>query len=126
MTRPIRNGTGPGLTAGSNPRDHDHNHKREATMKAATEPQTEADLQAPLIHLNGTSKNDLVDLLCGASQALNQAYDTLRYTVPNGRDYYPLGPAAMQRAVTEHENRMRRLDAIKAEIDTLAEAISDQ
>ena len=94
-------------------------------MKASTEPKAD-ELQAPLVHLNGSGKDHLIDNLCGASQALNGAYEVLRRVCPNGRDYYPLGSAAMARAEQEHRSRLERLDQIKAEIDAMAEAIADQ
>ena len=73
----------------------------------------------PTIHLNGTSKKNLIQALCQASHALDAAYGALKETSPNGRDYYPQGPEAFGQAVTEHCSRLSRLDAIKDEIDTL-------
>ena len=77
----------------------------------------------PTIHLNGTSKEQLVAALCSASYALDNAYAKLKETAPNGRDYYPQGQDAMPRARKEHDDRMRRLDGIKDEIDEMALAI---
>lgn len=94
-------------------------------MKASTKP-AERELQAPLVHLNGSGKNRLIDDLCEVSQALNEAYRVMRGMHPNGRDYYPLGAVAMGKAEAEHRSRQERLDAIKAEIDAIAEAIADQ
>jgi hypothetical protein len=79
----------------------------------------------PTIHLNGTSKQSLVDGLCDASDALNTAYAALKQTAPNGRDYYTQGPQALAAAQDEHLDRLRRLDAIKAEIDALTLAIDE-
>jgi hypothetical protein len=92
---------------------------------AATEPK-EDELQAPLVHLNGSGRDRLIDSLCGVSRALNEAYEAMRRACPNGRDYYPLGSGAMARAEAEHQYRMKQLDAIKAQIDAIAEAIADQ
>jgi len=83
-------------------------------------------IQSPHIHSNGTSKDYLLDRLCEASEALDAAFEALRLTVPNGRDYYPLGPDAMATAQAQHADRTRRLDAIKAEIDQIAESVSSQ
>lgn len=82
-------------------------------------------MQLPTIHLNGTSKESLVDSLCTASFALDAAYTALKQTAPNGRDYYPQGPAALQQAESEHLDRLRRLDAIKSEIDEMTIAIHE-
>jgi hypothetical protein len=80
-------------------------------------------MQLPCIHLNGTSKDRLIEDLCKASHALNEAYEALKQTAPNGRDYYPLGPDAFKQADKEHVDRLRRLDAIKGEVDQLTIAI---
>lgn len=79
----------------------------------------------PMIHLNGTSKERLIDALGNASNALNDAYLALKETAPNGRDYYPLGPEAMESATQEHMSRLRQVDAVKKEIDDMAGAIYD-
>ncbi len=83
-------------------------------------------LQLPDIHMNGTSKEALVDALCDASFALNAAYEALKQTAPNGRDYYTLGPLAIGHATNQHMSRLRRLDDIKREIDTIIEGVEAQ
>jgi len=93
--------------------------------KASTTP-TEDELIAPLVHLNGSGKSYLEYRLSQASDALNGAYSAMREVCPNGRDYYPLGPVAMARAEREHRSRLERLDAIKAEVDAIAEAVAGQ
>jgi hypothetical protein len=82
-------------------------------------------MQLPTIHLNGTSKERLIEALCEASQALDLAFSALKQTAPNGRDYYPQGPEAIHKATEEHLARLRRLDDIKNEIDALALAIDE-
>lgn len=77
----------------------------------------------PTLHMNGTTKDALIESLCSASQALDLAYQALKETAPNGRDYYPQGPAALNAATDEHLDRLRRLDGIKKEIDALTIAI---
>ncbi len=82
-------------------------------------------MQLPTIHSNGTSKGSLVVALSEASNALNIAYEKLKQTAPNGRDYYPQGSVAMNTAINEHQDRMKRLDEIKGEIDALTIAIDE-
>jgi len=77
----------------------------------------------PTIHLNGTSKDRLIEDLCNASNALNDAYAALKQTAPNGRDYYPQGDDALRKATQEHMSRLKRLDEIKGEINKLTIAI---
>lgn len=80
-------------------------------------------MQLPTIHLNGTSKQSLIDGLCEASGAIGLAYASLKQTAPNGRDYYPQGPAALEAAIAEHNGRLLRLDAVMDEVDELIRAI---
>lgn len=80
-------------------------------------------MQLPTIHMNGTSKERLIEALCNASEKLEDAFLALKETAPNGRDYYPQGPEALARAIEEHSDRCRRLDEIKREIDSLTIAI---
>ena len=82
-------------------------------------------MTAPTIHSNGTGKQTLIDGLCDAADALNAAYAALKKCAPNGRDYYVQGGNAMERATAEHMDRLKRLDAIKEEIDALTIAIDD-
>lgn len=80
-------------------------------------------MQLPTIHSNGTSKESLIEDLCKASHAIDAAYVALKLTAPNGRDYYPQGPAALEKAIAEHNDRLRRLDVVKNEVDELIGAI---
>ena len=82
-------------------------------------------MQLPTIHLNGTSKARLIEGLCNAAAALDAAYNALKQTAPNGRDYYPQGPAALAQAEKEHSDRLRRVDAVKDEVDKLTVAIDE-
>lgn len=82
-------------------------------------------MQLPTIHHNGTAKPSLIDALCAASAALDAAYNALKQTAPNGRDFYPQGPDAIRNATEEHLDRLRRVDAVKSEIDRMAIAIDE-
>src|ERR1035437_1215708 len=82
-------------------------------------------MQLPTIHMNGTGKQALIDQLTAASDALETAFQAMKQAAPNGRDYYPQGAVAMERAEAEHRDRMTRLDMIKAEVDAMACALSE-
>lgn len=69
----------------------------------------------PIIHLNGTSRDALLDQLCEVYSALNDAMDKLRQASPNGRDYYPV-PGLMDKAIEQHRRRQRVLSDLQAEI----------
>lgn len=80
-------------------------------------------LQLPSIHVNGTSKARLIEDICEASQALDVAYEAMKRTGPNGRDYYTQGPDALASATDQHTARLRLIDAVKQEMDALAVGI---
>jgi hypothetical protein len=77
------------------------------------------------IHMNGTSAERLIEDLCNASEALDNAYNAMKKAAPNGRDYYPQGAFAIEQATQEHLARLRMVDAVKNEIDRLTIEISD-
>lgn len=78
---------------------------------------------APTIHLNGTSRESLLEALETAYRKLGEAYDALKQTAPNGRDYYPQGPNAIGQATSEHFARLKRIDEVRDELEALAIAI---
>jgi len=83
------------------------------------------DLAVPTIHLNGTSKQSLLDALSTAEHALGVALETLHDASANGRDYYPQGIAAWERARAEGESRIARVRSVRLEIEALIIAIDN-
>ena len=65
----------------------------------------------PLIHLNGTSRNELIDQACKAGQAVRLAYDACSNAAPNARDYY-LREGSFGLAQAAHVARMSALDGL--------------
>ncbi len=80
-------------------------------------------IQCPLIHLNGTTADSLIEELNEAYIAIDAALDAMRKIGPNGRDYYPLGPEAMEAATTQHRSRAMRLQNVKDELEAIINAI---
>lgn len=80
----------------------------------------------PTVHRNGTSQDELVEQLANVSVKLAEAIRVMCDAGPNGRDYYPQGPHALQKALDEHYVRVDVLTDLKAEIDALAEKVADQ
>jgi hypothetical protein len=80
-------------------------------------------MRTPTIHLNGSSKQHLLDAYCAAGDTLLQAMDALVAAAPNARDYYPQGPTAFVEAVAEHDARIMKVRAVYAEIAALIDAI---
>jgi hypothetical protein len=70
----------------------------------------------PVVHLNGTSKQELLELREGAYQALTRAVEALRNMAPNGRDFYPV-PGRMDLALAQHTRRMKVLTDLMKEIE---------
>lgn len=71
---------------------------------------------APSIHLNGTSREELVRQMQDAVDALNLALGALHDAQPNSRDYYPQGPDAIQKAEFHHRRRLEDLVEIRDEM----------
>jgi hypothetical protein len=80
-------------------------------------------MMLPTVHLNGTSKEALLDGYCDALTALHGAVSKVQAAGPNGRDYYPQGDKAIQTAMAEHEARLTKLREIITEIETIAESL---
>jgi hypothetical protein len=79
----------------------------------------------PTIHLNGTSRESLLQGYCNAVHALQQAVTAVALACPHGRDYYPQGDGAIHMAMREHEARITKLLEVIKELETIAEKVSD-
>ena len=80
-------------------------------------------LIAPRVHLNGTSKNELLEQLITVGASLRQTMTHLRDASPHARDYYVINSNAYTRARSEFEDRYARVKSVYAEIVAIAEAI---
>ena len=81
------------------------------------------DIIVPTIHLNGTSKHQLLNELTGALNALHLAIEAVQDAAPNGRDYYIQGPDAGAKAQAQHADRLARLASVRNELSEIAESI---
>lgn len=82
-------------------------------------------MQIPTIHINGTSRERLLEGLVAAIDALLKAQQAVAETAPNARDYYPQGPDAIRAAEREHYSRLTRIINVRQELEEIAEAICD-
>ena len=80
----------------------------------------------PTVHLNGTSRDALLEPIMAALQAHHEVINALAQVAPNGRDYYVQGPSAYGEARREHEKRMHRLADNVHELTQLAEHLSNR
>jgi hypothetical protein len=78
----------------------------------------------PIIHLNGTSRESLVDDACTARSALESAIEALCQMRPNGRDYYP-APGTLGPATDEHEQRIQAVRRVSDELTEWAQKVMD-
>jgi predicted RNase H-like HicB family nuclease len=82
-------------------------------------------MMVPTIHLNGTSKEELMEQLQNAARALSEAIQQLGEACPNARDYYPQGDQAFHAAAKEHAVRLMGLVVVLKELERLLDAIDD-
>lgn len=91
---------------------------------------TGAALLAPLIHMNGSSADTLIDGYRAAHSALSAGLDALYACSPNGRDYYPQAkqgcPDPFKQARREHDARIERVRQTLTEIESIVENIQEQ
>ena len=83
------------------------------------------DIITPIIHMNGSGKRALIDQLCTAYRAVQDAMDALGKASPNGRDYYP-EPGRLQKAEAQHRARITQLQAVADSLMAEAEAIQTE
>lgn len=80
----------------------------------------------PMVHLNGTSVEALLEQNVTAMQALEEAMLKLVGATPNGRDYYPMGPGVICEVQDQHYDRLRRLKSVYDELKQIAEYLFNE
>ena len=83
-------------------------------------------MMIPTVHLNGTGKQTLLDDYDAAFDALDTAFNKLKQTAPNGRDYYVQGNEALQQAAEEHIGRLCQIQAVMDDLQQLMQGVYDQ
>lgn len=84
------------------------------------------DLIVPRVHLNGTSKKELVDQTVKACAAAEKLLSALANMAPHGRDYYVIGGGVFPEAQKQHESRRDRVHSVLAELQVLMVEIDKQ
>ena len=79
----------------------------------------------PTVHLNGTSREELVQLRLDVVKAIREAVVALRKAAPHGRDYYVQGPDAYKTARFIWEGRLAELEGIAERVRLEALEIQD-
>lgn len=75
-------------------------------------------LTKPTIHLNGSSAETLAEGYALAESELRKGLEALQATAPHGRDYY-VAPGALEKAETEHHERLARIQSVIEELKEL-------
>lgn len=84
------------------------------------------ELVIPRVHMNGTSRQELLAQISKALGALAEADRALAEMTPNDRDYYVIDAGAGRQAREQHVKRRQALAGISTEILTIGERIADQ
>ena len=82
-------------------------------------------LSVPTIHLNGSSGGRLADALQEAMRGCHNAIELLAATEPHGRDYYPQGEGAYEKARDEYLARRRAIENVCKELAYIEERIHE-
>jgi hypothetical protein len=80
----------------------------------------------PIVHLNGTSKDSLLQQYLDAGHALETALEAMHGAYPNGRDYYPGAAGAYVTARMIWDAHLAHVREALAECQATAEHIADQ
>lgn len=88
-------------------------------------------MMIPTIHLNGTSKEALMEQIQNAYSKIHEAERALCEAAPNGRDYYPQDKSpgeqpALYRALDEHFARLQKLRDVMKDLDEILGGIDVQ
>ena len=76
-------------------------------------------MKIPTLHLNGTSRDSLLDPLGEVIGNITTAINSMSLIAPNARDYYVQLPGAFEAARSEHCDRVRRLIEVRDEIEQI-------
>jgi len=83
-------------------------------------------LTFPVVHANGTHRDNLTLVLEETVNSLEKSLELLCSTAPNGRDFYPLGNRAIYDAENEHLGRIGRIESVIAELRAIWEHVDGQ
>lgn len=78
-------------------------------------------IAVPVIHLNGTSADELLSGLESAVLAVQETIQCLHVAAPNNRDYFPLNLEA--RVQDEHTIRARNLCEVRKQLTEMRDHV---
>jgi hypothetical protein len=77
----------------------------------------------PTVHLNGTSRETLLEGYIDCCNAVRHAVEVVQRNRPNDRDYY-VKPGTFDAAATEHDARLKKLEDVLAELREIGEHVA--
>ena len=80
----------------------------------------------PMVHLNGTGRNTLLEGYIKAREAVHDAMHAMAAATFHSRDYYTIGNGAWEAAVTERREEMAKLEHVYQYLTKHIEHIADQ
>lgn len=82
-------------------------------------------MEHPTVHINGTSRQQLLVQQMDAIEKLQDAKAAIQTAAPHSRDYYVKtdGANAYSRAVAEHSLRLRAIDHIINELTEIGTSL---
>jgi hypothetical protein len=83
-----------------------------------------SNITLPTVHLNGTSRDSLLDDYMAAMDAIRLAMKALQSAAPHPRDYYVQSNMSAHLARDEHFTRLARLRETLDELNTIAEHVA--
>lgn len=83
-------------------------------------------MNVPTVHLNGSSKEELLGQVLDAAHAVDAAIRKLADAAPNARDYYPQGAEVIISAQQEHRARIEQVSEVYRDLLSLYEQIDEQ
>jgi hypothetical protein len=83
-------------------------------------------MRKPTVHLNGTSRDSLIEQLSNAAQAIEAAIAAVCNAAPHPRDYYIQDGTPVLDIQAEHYDRVHRLLGVKTEIEEMLAHVLEQ
>lgn len=81
-------------------------------------------IQMPTVHMNGTSRQTLLDGYLAASDAVERLREAMAGIEFNARDYYVEGPEAWDRALTSRSDAVWMMNSLRDYIDAHLEHLA--
>jgi hypothetical protein len=86
---------------------------------------TKIELSTPTVHLNGTSRDELLRQLNAVIDAIDLAENALLGAMPHGRDYYLQPGNAITTALDAHRERLDILTQMRKDFEIIRQDVME-